>query len=101
MKLTTKKGQSQMWWIIIAAVIAVVVTALIIVWFKGAGDKGFEGVGDTIDSLADSDKDDVADFFDKCPCTKASGSNSKYEGCPSGVDESNIDQYADDKSCIS
>jgi hypothetical protein len=99
MKLRTKKAQSQMWWIIIAAVIAVVVSVLIIMWFKGAGDKGFGGVSDTISKLDDSDKDDVADYFDKCPCEPASGLNAKYEGCPSGVDETTIANYANDKSC--
>jgi len=82
MNFKTKKGQGQMWWIIIAAVVAVVASVLVIMWFKGAGDKGFDGLGDTIDSIDDSDGDGVADLFDKC--TSADGDEVKSNGCVEG-----------------
>ena len=51
-------------------------------WFKGAGDKGFDGLGDTIDSIDDTDGDGVADLFDKC--SSADGDDVKSNGCTEG-----------------
>ncbi len=87
------KAQTQTWWIIIAAVIAIVVMVLILFFFTDSGGKGMDSVGDALDSFGDCDGDDVADFFDKCPCEYGSTDNEDYPGCPPSVTEENIEQY--------
>ncbi len=68
-----KKGASEMWWIIMTAIIVVVVLILILVWFKGGAGKLFDGLGERTKGLADCDKDNVADLFDKCKCDPSVG----------------------------
>jgi len=83
-----KKGIT--WQQLVLAILAVFVVVLVIVWFKGGGEKGFEFVKGKIGELEDSDKDSVADMFDKCPCDDRVGqewtdeidSKEKCEPCP-------------------
>ncbi|MBT3298633.1 hypothetical protein HN385_06910 [archaeon] len=87
-----KKAQTQTWWIVIAAIIAIVVMALVLWFVTDKGGKGMETVGDALDSFGDCDSDDVADFYDKCPCKYGTTDNEDYPGCPSSVTEENIDE---------
>lgn len=73
-----------MWWIIAIAALVLLVVILILVWFRGSGDRAFGEVGKKIDSLGDCDNDNVANMWDKCPCSPA-GNNPHFEGCPDSV----------------
>ena len=77
-KIKEKKGQQQMFWIIMAAVIAIVATVFMILWFRSSGGAAFESVGSTIDKFGDCDNDDIANYFDKCPCDAGIA---EFDGC--------------------
>ncbi len=77
-----KKAMAQMWWIIATAVIALIVVVLVILWFGGSGGKTFDEVGGRIQGLGDCDEDNVANMFDKCPCSPGT---EEFKGC--GSDE--------------
>lgn len=66
-----------MWWIIMVAAIGLIVVILVLLWFKGAGGRGFDFLGGKIGEFDDCDQDKVSDFFDKCICDQ--GEN---DGCP-------------------
>jgi len=93
-----KKGASEMWWIIMTAILVIVVLILILIWFKGGAGTLFGGLGEKTEGLADHDKDNVADLFDKCPCTMGE-EGSKYDGCPASTTEDQL--KAPDRSCLS
>ena len=71
------KGAEQIWWVIIAAAIAIFVMILLVIWFKGSGGKSFEVLDKNIAGLDDTDKDHVADLYDKCVCDQGD-----KDGCP-------------------
>ncbi|MEK6951147.1 MAG: hypothetical protein AABX13_05485 [Nanoarchaeota archaeon] len=79
--MLNKKGMEQMWWIIMVAAIGLIVVILVLLWFKGAGGKGFDFLGGKIGEFEDCDQDKVSDFFDTCVCTAALGTSA---GCPEG-----------------
>lgn len=93
-----KKGSSEMWWIIMTAILVIVVLILILIWFKGGAGTLFGGLGEKTKGLADHDKDNTADLFDKCPCT-AGEDGAKYDGCPASVDDDSK-LKAQDQSCL-
>ncbi|MFH1682956.1 MAG: hypothetical protein ABIA37_04115 [Candidatus Woesearchaeota archaeon] len=66
MFFNNKKGMT--WEQIMLAVIALIVVVLVVLWFRGGGDKAFDQVGKQIDNLGDCDNDKVANMFDKCVC---------------------------------
>lgn len=66
-----KKGMSEIWWVLATAVIVLVVVILVLVFFKTGSGKLFGGIEEQISWLEDCDKDNVADFYDKCPCNPA------------------------------
>ena len=74
-----KKGMEQLWWIIIVAAIAILVMILLVLWFRGSGQKGFGVIDQNIEGLEDCDEDRTADIFDDCVCD--AGDN---DGCPAG-----------------
>ena len=79
-----KKGMT--WEQILLAVIALVVVVLVVLWFRGGGEKAFGQVGEKIDSLGDCDEDGVANMFDKCPCIPVIGEeNPNAPGCPKEI----------------
>lgn len=80
--LRNKKAMEQVWWIIMVAAIGLIVVILVLLWFKGAGGKGFDFLGGKIGEFDDCDKDKVSDFFDKCVCDQG-----EKEGCPDLTDE--------------
>lgn len=63
-KWLDKKGIA--WQTLALAIIAIVVVILVILWFRGSGERGFGFLGEKIGELKDTDKDGVADMFDKC-----------------------------------
>ena len=68
-----KEGTSEMWWIIMTAILVVIVLILLLIWFKGGAGKLFGNLETQTDNLADCDKDNVADLFDKCKCDPSIG----------------------------
>ncbi len=72
-----KKGLEQMWWLIMVAAVGLIVVILVLLWFRGAGGKGFDFLGGKIGEFDDCDKDKVSDFFDKCLCDPG-----EKDGCP-------------------
>ena len=80
-KVSNKKATAEMWWIIAAAVIALVAVMVILLYFTGGTNKLFGALGDKIDDLGDSDKDNVANMFDKCPDTPPNAIVDD-KGCP-------------------
>ncbi len=80
--MSNKKAMEQVWWIILTAVIGLIVVILVLLWFRGAGGKGFDFIGGKIGELDDCDKDKVSDLFDKCVCDQ--GEN---DGCPAVAEE--------------
>ena len=86
MIFNNKKGAAQLWWILMVAFIAIVAGILIMLWFRGGGEKLFGGIGEKIDEFGDCDKDRVSNMFDKCPCLSTKGSEMKdLRGCPQGT----------------
>ena len=71
------KGAEQIWWVIIAAAIAILVMIMLVIWFKSSGGKSFEVLDKNIAGLDDTDKDHVADLYDKCVCDQG-----EKDGCP-------------------
>lgn len=82
-KFNSKKGIDKGIGTIAGFVLVIIIVMLILVWFKGAGDQGFEVIGDQIDTLGDCDGDGAANMFDKCPCD-AIGNEEHHNltGCP-------------------
>ena len=90
-----------MWWIIMTAILVIIVLILILVWFKGGAGSLFGEIGGKTEGLADHDKDNVADLFDKCPCTPGED-GAKYDGCPASIDSAEkLKTPQQDQSCLS
>ncbi len=83
--MKTKKGITEMWMIIMSAILAILIVILIIIWFKGSGEKGFGDVNKKIGGLSDCDGDHVADLFDKCKCDASIGDTFPKEVTACGV----------------
>jgi len=82
-KFNSKKGIDKGIGTIAGFVLVIIIVMLIIVWFKGAGDQGFEVIGDQIDTLGDCDSDGAANMFDKCPCDPIGNEeHPELKGCP-------------------
>ena len=67
---------------VVAIVLAVIIFFILVVMNKNLFAKtGKEGI-DFLSTTADEDKDDVANAFDKCICSKGTIEN---DGCPSSI----------------
>ena len=86
-----KRAMAAMQLIITSIILLVVLAAMIFMFTKYFG-KETEIIGEKIDALADSDKDDVVNMFDKCPCVPG-----EFDGCPT---ETPQQSHTDDRSCF-
>ena len=86
MMFNNKKGANQLFWILMVAFIAIVAGILIMIWFRGGGDKSFLIVTDKLNDFGDCDRDKVANMFDKCPCLSTENvGDEDLRGCPKGT----------------
>ena len=90
-KRPSKKAQSQMFWILMVAIIAIIAATFIILWFRNSGGAAFGSLDTTIDKFGDCDNDDIANYFDDCPCEVGVA---EFDGC---ADANKVDECTEDQ----
>lgn len=95
--MENRKGDGQVLWIV---VIAAFLLLFFLIYSGALGKlygKLFSGANEQINSTDDYDKDNVANFADKCPCSSGDIEN---DGCPTGYKISGTDSGKEEKSCL-
>ena len=86
-----KKADANIWWIIISAVIVVVVAAVVLFTFRNLFTKEAGIIETQFDSFGDFDKDNIANLFDKCPCTSSGpAASDQFSGCTASFTEEQV-----------
>lgn len=91
-----KAAEGALWYVVIIALLLLFFLVYTGAWSKLFG-KGISGINEQIASAEDYDKDRVANFADKCPCSEGDIEN---DGCPSGYKAANINTGKEDNSCL-
>ena len=92
-----KKGVELSMNVVIILVILLIVAVSVIAVFGKLFGKEAGQIERQIDSLGDEDKDGVANFFDKCPCSPG---EREFDGCLTQQDLDDTKGKPRDESCF-